>query len=414
MDNPFQSSDLFDEAFSDILSSDLQSNQSKSDKENSSFFAQAANASDLEDISDQSKKIRKKRTAYQRIDDDIRLQLWEAVHKRGESLKSAAKRLKVNYSSAKSIFHTYRKEGRILKKTLLEKSVKICNFDLNTIDMSPINNAYMLPQQTLIPEHKYRFPEQYLPLPNFPQQDPNAPENRPPSPMRGLTHNFDQLLLNNPKLHFGEDNPNIFPTHHLSRDVPIPSFSSAGFHEHIQQHIPPQINLPPPESHIEIPLLDIRNDPHPPQFTTHLPLMPTEISITQPTINPPTTVPTDISNPLENLRNLDNFYMNYSNSPLSGGPNFMKECYSNPGSRSFYQNEFESFSEMLNAMQTPVRHLEENRHENSGSKSQNIRGNLPQPLSQRVEGRRENYEVPQQKNTETQNLNVKTQQEKLN
>src|SRR5688572_11290313 len=72
------------------------------------------------DVLSKSKKIRKKRNAYHKIDDNIRLGLLEAVQ-RGETLKSAAKRYQVNYSSAKSIFHIYRKEGRILKKATQEK-----------------------------------------------------------------------------------------------------------------------------------------------------------------------------------------------------------------------------------------------------------------------------------------------------
>jgi molybdenum-dependent DNA-binding transcriptional regulator ModE len=73
------------------------------------------------DCSDQ--KSRKKRNAYQKISDDIRVSLLEAVQN-GETLKAAAKRYKINYSSAKSILHTYRKEGRILKKSAQERTTK--------------------------------------------------------------------------------------------------------------------------------------------------------------------------------------------------------------------------------------------------------------------------------------------------
>jgi hypothetical protein len=71
-----------------------------------------------------SRKITKKRNKYQKIDDEIRLKLVEAVEKNGEMLKTAAKRFKINYSSAKSIFHTYRKEGRILKKLVKDRYKK--------------------------------------------------------------------------------------------------------------------------------------------------------------------------------------------------------------------------------------------------------------------------------------------------
>ena len=79
--------------------------------------------SDSDTFSDNSKKIRKKRNTYQKISDDIRVNLLEAVRS-GETLKAAAKRHKINYSSAKSILHTFRKEGRILKKSAQERSIK--------------------------------------------------------------------------------------------------------------------------------------------------------------------------------------------------------------------------------------------------------------------------------------------------
>jgi len=71
-----------------------------------------------------SKKISKKRTRYRRIDDDIRQKLIDAVLKDGQMLKTAAKSFQINYSSAKSIFHTYRKEGRVNKKMFRERHNK--------------------------------------------------------------------------------------------------------------------------------------------------------------------------------------------------------------------------------------------------------------------------------------------------
>jgi len=81
------------------------------------------NLSDCDSYSDSSRRMRKKRNTYQKIPDDIRMQLLEAVQN-GETLKAAAKRHKINYSSAKSILHTYRKEGRILKKSAQERTTK--------------------------------------------------------------------------------------------------------------------------------------------------------------------------------------------------------------------------------------------------------------------------------------------------
>jgi len=79
--------------------------------------------SDSDSFSESSRKIRKKRNTYQKISDDIRVDLLESV-RNGETLKAAAKRHKINYSSAKSILHTFRKEGRILKKSAQERTTK--------------------------------------------------------------------------------------------------------------------------------------------------------------------------------------------------------------------------------------------------------------------------------------------------
>jgi len=80
-------------------------------------------SSDTDSVSYESRKIRKKRNTYHKIADDIRVDLLESVQN-GETLKSAAKRHNINYSSAKSILHTYRKEGRILKKSVQERNFK--------------------------------------------------------------------------------------------------------------------------------------------------------------------------------------------------------------------------------------------------------------------------------------------------
>jgi len=103
--------------------SDSNSHNAYLDDESSPYLNQQSHASDEETLSENSRKIRKKRNAYCKISDDIRMNLLEAVQN-GETLKSAAKRHKINYSSAKSILHTYRKEGRILKKSAQERTMK--------------------------------------------------------------------------------------------------------------------------------------------------------------------------------------------------------------------------------------------------------------------------------------------------
>jgi transposase len=113
-----------EEDASDSLSNmGSQLNHAYLDDASSPYLRTTSHLSDEDGLSESSKKIRKKRNTYQKIDDDIRVHLLEAV-KNGETLKSAAKRYKINYSSAKSILHTYRKEGRILKKSAQERSTK--------------------------------------------------------------------------------------------------------------------------------------------------------------------------------------------------------------------------------------------------------------------------------------------------
>jgi len=51
----------------------------------------------------------------------MREQLIDAVENRGEKIKQVAKRLRMNYSSAKSIFQVYKKEGRSNKKVYKRK-----------------------------------------------------------------------------------------------------------------------------------------------------------------------------------------------------------------------------------------------------------------------------------------------------
>jgi len=79
-------------------------------------------------LSTSSKKIRKeaacKREKYNVIANDVRLELIDCVINKGEKIKRAAARLGINYSSAKSIFQVYKKEGRSDKKSSKRNKVK--------------------------------------------------------------------------------------------------------------------------------------------------------------------------------------------------------------------------------------------------------------------------------------------------
>jgi len=124
MKRPIAVSNASEEALSLPFTSSHKLSHSYRDENSSPYHSyNNTHTSDTESLSDSSKKIRKKRNTYQKISDDIRVDLLESVQN-GETLKAAAKRHKINYSSAKSILHTYRKEGRILKKSAQERTIK--------------------------------------------------------------------------------------------------------------------------------------------------------------------------------------------------------------------------------------------------------------------------------------------------
>ena len=100
-------------------------------------FSEGSPFAEGEPISDKSKKMRKKRNTYMKIDDDSRKKLLDAVQQ-GETLKAAAKRYNINYSSAKSILHTFRKEGRIHKKSAQERIARKRTKNTTEMEMSPL------------------------------------------------------------------------------------------------------------------------------------------------------------------------------------------------------------------------------------------------------------------------------------
>jgi len=110
---------MTDKSFAKAMEYENTSVDSIKTEEESDRMSDTSSQSDS--ISGYSKKIVKKRKKYSKIDDEIRMKLLEDVEKNGDTLKAAATRYGVNYSSAKSIFHTYRKEGRILKKPARER-----------------------------------------------------------------------------------------------------------------------------------------------------------------------------------------------------------------------------------------------------------------------------------------------------
>lgn len=282
----------------------------RSNKENNNYYQQGTTDCDSEStMHSQNKKIRKKRTAYNKIDDDIRVQLWEAVQQNGETLKSAAKRLNINYSSAKSILHTYRKEGRILKKNALERTLKLCTFSPSELDMPQFNT----------------YPTMTFEMNKF----------------EGVQNNFGSAELYQETTIASYENTNCSsPMHGLADNLGQMTFDN--------QLIKQELSMPAPN----LPLLKPLTKPKIP-INEMTPQNSTQGSAPSPVI-PSLNLPANhqLGNPLEKLKHFDNFYMNYSNSPLSGNNKMFQECSdSGTGSRSRYEKEFDSFSDMVSCLQ---------------------------------------------------------------
>mmetsp|Transcript_18334 Transcript_18334/g.15976 ORF Transcript_18334/g.15976 Transcript_18334/m.15976 type:complete len:183 (+) Transcript_18334:142-690(+) len=140
-----------------------------------------------------SKKIRKKRNAYAKVNDELRMKLLNAVQHDGETLKGAAKKFGINYSTAKSILHTYRKEGRITKKSTHDKPSKKKNDPMPGFHESggvrrPMHNRLGFNDGASSSYHEeektseyYQGGDQY--------STPQSPEN-----LGNLTNNFNSIL----------------------------------------------------------------------------------------------------------------------------------------------------------------------------------------------------------------------------
>lgn len=321
-----------EEEASDSLTPEDKSLSPKSNSCSHSFYPQHSSFDDVDTLTGSSRKIRKKRNAYDKIDDDKRLQLFDAVQHRGETLKSAAKRLGINYSSAKSILHTFRKEGRILKKSTFDRPLQLCMLPTSDMDISPINNTAGIPQEKF--GLRTTFPDTLRPI-DFHQLSTAANSSIDTSPstsMHGLADTFSHLFLESQRNEetigsFSRPQiPCLIPPLPTIKIIPPADESPLHQHKHLHQH---QMNHSA-KSHISIPPLNPNNN------TTSSLL------------------------PLERLKNLDDLYMSYSNSPMSAGrANILLHDFSDSGSRRYYPKEFDSFSDMVDSFQAQNRINEE-------------------------------------------------------
>lgn len=75
-----------------------------------------------------TKQIVKERPqSYKAVDDNARRRLLELITVRKESIKTAASKLGINYSTAKSVLNTFRNQGRIDKKRFRSKRGLKCS-----------------------------------------------------------------------------------------------------------------------------------------------------------------------------------------------------------------------------------------------------------------------------------------------
>lgn len=65
-----------------------------------------------------------------------RLQLIDLVKKDNKTIVSAAKKLKIKISTAKSILYSFEKNGKVLKKKKSQKSEKPKNMQLSGVEMN--------------------------------------------------------------------------------------------------------------------------------------------------------------------------------------------------------------------------------------------------------------------------------------
>jgi hypothetical protein len=67
-------------------------------------------------------------SVYAKVENSQRFKLIQLVEKKGMKLVKAAKSLSINYQTAKSIFRTFKKENRILRKetsSIFQKNLKL-------------------------------------------------------------------------------------------------------------------------------------------------------------------------------------------------------------------------------------------------------------------------------------------------
>jgi len=278
---------------------------------------------DDDGVSNKSKKIRKKRNAYQKIDDDVRVKLLEAVQQHGETLKAAAKRYGINYSSAKSILHTYRKEGRILKKSAQDRGVKRRPDAMTSQNIlhTPPTDLVHTQSMPSISNHRMDFRQNLRVNTGRPEMRPESERSfgdlpSPSSPMNKLTDHFGNILqINQNGMYDENNNGQQYQPHRIKQNV------QPGNIQNMSRFNP-------------------KYEPRNMQMEGSPNIHSSTSQMQQP----------QMSNFDGTFDMLNNFYMNYSNSPLSS-ERIVKDGSSKSTGTNRLAKEFDSFSDMINALQ---------------------------------------------------------------
>jgi len=204
----------------------------------------------------------------------------------------------------------------------LERTIKIGSFDHSDMEMT----QFTLPPLSfndLIPNNSNGCQQSFQKVEYYQESTTNSFENSPPSPMHNLADNLYQITL---------EPQNLQQEQRFNNEISMPK---------------PQLPSLRPVNKPKLPLAEILNESSA-QVNAQSPIIP---AFRLPANHQP-------GNPLDTLKHLDNFYMNYSNSPLSGNNKMFQEC-SDSGGRNRCQKEFDSFSDMLNCFQGQPRVAEE-------------------------------------------------------
>jgi len=109
------------------------------------------------DSGENEKSRSRRRERYSVTNNKTRYELINMIEKENISIKKAAEMLNINYSTAKSILGMYKKEGRIVKKTIRKRSNK--NKEASSASAAPLigkcdnTGAAVAGQQTMDPNN---------------------------------------------------------------------------------------------------------------------------------------------------------------------------------------------------------------------------------------------------------------------